>query len=107
MSAIDRFVADTLSREGRRLLDRQTAEISMRVGRRSGTLLDSRRVSSSDSMLTLVHPAYERFIDMKVLGGHRHKRARIHNRFVYCTFGRIADQLMNGYADDFSDSVKK
>lgn len=107
MAAIDRFIQDTLSKEGQRMFERQTAEISAKTGRRSGNLLTGRHVSVADSMLTLVHPDYERFLDMRRLGGRKHKRNRIHNRFVYSAYERIADRLMNGYKDYLAEMVKQ
>lgn len=107
MAAIERFIQDTLSKEGQRMLEKQTAEITMKIGRRSGNLLSGRNITVSDSMLTLVHPDYERFLDMKVLGGKKRKRTKIHNRFTYGAYERIADRLMNGYKDYLAEIAKQ
>lgn len=102
MGAIDRFIEDTLAKAGEEMYRRQTAEIAASVGSRSGTLLQSREVYTSGSILSLVHPDYERFLDMRRLHGREHKRTRIHNRFVYSTYESIAYRLLHGVTEEFA-----
>lgn len=105
MAAIDRFIQDTLRDAGDRLITRQGQEISANLKSRTGTLLSGRRVSVSANRLTLTHPIYERFLDIKRLGK-RKKRTRIHNRFVYGTYSSIAERLLAGFAEDVADTIK-
>lgn len=104
MATIDRFVQDVLREEGDILISRQGAEISVRTNERTGNLISGRRVSSTANRLTFEHPIYERFLDMKKRG---HKRRKIHNRFVYGTYGTIAYRLMNGITESVADDFKK
>lgn len=104
MATIDRFVQDVLREEGDIMLSRQGAEISIRTKERTGNLISGRRVTSTPDRLTLEHPIYERFLDMKKRG---RKRRKIHNRFVYGTYGTIAYRLMNGITDIVSEDFKQ
>lgn len=87
------------------MVTRQGREIEASVGERSGTLLHGRRVTVHDNVLTFTHPVYERFLDMKVIDGKKHKRVRIHNRFVYGTYSSLAERLMYGYTDDLNEAI--
>ncbi len=103
MAAVDRFISDTLREAGTRLLTRQGKEISAKVTSRSGRLMSGRSISVTNSTLTLTHPVYERFLDMKKISNRRKSsRRRIHNRFTYGTYASIADRLMNGFFDEAS-----
>lgn len=106
MSAIDRFIGDTLRERGDALIDRQGREISATLHRRSGNLLDSRRAAVHGNTLTLDHPIYERFLDMRSLGGRKQKRHRIHNRFVYGTYAGIAERLMYGFTEEVAAAAR-
>ena len=110
----DRFIRNILSEEGVRMIQRQTARIEASVGTRSGTLLASRSVSvqsgdgSFDGSLTLVHPVYERFLDMKrYSNGVRHKRRPIHNKIVMAAFNRIAYRLMYEFTEETRNAINK
>ena len=109
MSAIDRFVSRVLREEGQELLTRQTSAIAASgLAVRSGSLLDGRFVHTSPNTLTLVHPVYERFLDIKKsrINAARRKNYRIHNRFVYGSYASIADRLMNGYVEEIAETVR-
>lgn len=110
MSAIDRFVTKVLREEGQELMTRQTAAIeSSGLSIRSGSLLEDRWISQRSDTLTLTHPVYERFLDIKKsrLKAARRKNYRIHNRFVYGAYASIADRLMNGYIEEITETVRK
>lgn len=102
----DRFVHDTLSLVGQKMITRQGQEIAAKLKMHSGHLSHDRHLSVSSNRLTLMHPDYERFLDMRRNGGRKHRRARIHNRFVYGAYASIADRLMNGYSSDILESFK-
>ncbi len=110
----DRFIRKILEEEGSRMLSRQTARIQSSLGSRSGTLLNSRNVSVSggsgsfDGQLTLTHPVYERFLDMRrYSNGARHKRRPIHNKVVMSAFNRIAWRLMYEFTDATRESIRR
>lgn len=108
MSAIDRFVTDTLQKAGERMLKHQTWAIEDAYRERSGNLLGSRRVTVSGSDFSFTHPIYERFLDIRAKGRSRNAADRkIHNRFVYGTYLSLAEQLMYGFTEEvrkqFSD----
>lgn len=101
MAAIDRFIEETLRSEGERMFARQSSAIAAATVRRSGRLLSGRRITSNGRMLTLTHPDYERFLDMRQLSGNGKKtRRRIHNRFKFGTYQSIAERLMYGYTEE-------
>lgn len=109
-----RFIKQTLQKEGAVLLRRQTGAINQKLKRRTGNLLDSRRVDvyggndDFEAMMVFEHPVYERFLDMRKLSNQDkgHKRD-IHNRLVFSTYGRIAERLMYGFTDEVRDELKK
>ena len=110
-----RFVAEVLQDEGQRLLRNQGKAIEARVKKRSGRMESSRSVSvtggsGASGTLTLVHVAYERYLDMKRLqrGGHSVKsNRRIHNRYVFGAYASIAERLMYEFTDDVISSLRK
>lgn len=102
MGARERFIADTLESEGKRLLRNQGAAISSSYRRGTGRLEEGRSISvtggtDADGRLTLTHPVYERFLDIK---NRRRKRMRIHNRFIFGAYAAIARRLMYGYTEE-------
>lgn len=105
MSAKDRFITSTLESEGQRMLTLQSAEIAQ-MNSITGNLANGRRVIVSDNTLTLYHPIYERFLDMRHLSGRKHKRRKIHNRFVYGTYSAISKKLINGFSDEVFDAMR-
>lgn len=109
MAAIDRFIDSVLKEEGESMLESQGRQISAVLKKQSGYLQSGRTVRISDGVLIFDHPVYERFLDMKtrLASGKTKKGKRIHNRFTYGTFARIADRLMNGYTDEVAAKFKK
>ena len=101
MGAMERFIQDTLETEGRRLLRNQGAASTGNYRRGTGRLEDGRRISVSATdgggRLTLTHPVYERFLDIK---NRKKKRMRIHNRFVFGAYASIVRRLMYGFTDE-------
>lgn len=102
MGARERFIQDTLETEGRRLLHNQGAAIAAGYQRGTGRLEEGRSISvtggtDADGRLTLTHPVYERFLDIK---NRRKKRMRIHNRFIFGAYAAIARRLMYGYTEE-------
>lgn len=111
------FVGQVLQEEGDRLLKNQSAILEKRLIFHTGRLAGRRRISVSggeemDGKLSFTHVSYERFLDMKRIvnrkrtTGTRTKRGyRIHNRFVYGTYGAIAQRLMSEFTDEVKTNI--
>lgn len=109
MGARERFIQDTLETEGKRLLRNQGAAIASGYQRGTGRLESGRSISVSggdgmDGRLTLTHPIYERFLDIK---NRRRKRLRIHNRFIFGTYASIARRLMYGFTEEVAEAFRR
>lgn len=109
MGARERFIQDTLETEGKRLLRNQGAAISSAYRRGTGRLEEGRSISVTggegmDGRLTLEHPIYERFLDIK---NHRRKRMRIHNRFIFGAYASIARRLMYGFTEEVAAAFRQ
>ena len=107
MGAKDRFITDTLRKEGDDMLRRQTARISEILHERSGSLLHDRHISVSDNTLTFIHPTHERYLDMRRRAANerrRGKKRRIHNRYTYGAYASIAERLMYGYTEEVREA---
>jgi len=102
MGIKERFIQETLEQEGARLLRNQGTAIETAYQRRSGRLMGGRSVAVGDAKLTFTHPIYERFLD---IGGG--KRRRIHNRFVFGTYGAIARRLMYGFTEEVAAEIAR
>lgn len=109
-----RFINKILEEEGARMFSRQTSRISAVLQTRSGRLLNSRGffVSSAgdnfEGQLSLVHPVYERFLDIKRLKGQEKSHSRkIHNKIVFAAYGRIAERLMSEFTEETRQSIRK
>ena len=109
MSAKDRFVQDTLQKEGRKMIELQTAQIDKVLNVRTGNLLRSRTVRTGNGILTFTHPIYERYLDIpeRTASGRKKKSRRIHNRYTFGTFQSIARRLMYGYTEEVKNLYKK
>ncbi len=112
MSVKARFIAQTLEKAGADMMSRQGSAIATLTSERSGRLLGHRTIDVStggdaEGRLTFTHTVYERFLDMRRLGGVKHKRRRIHNRFVFGTYSSIAARLMYGFTQEVIDAIKK
>ena len=111
MSVKARFIAQTLEKAGAEMMARQGSAIASSVQERSGRLLDTRSIEVStgdgaEGRLTFTHTVYERFLDMRQLGGVKHKRRRIHNRFVFGMYSSIAARLMHGFTQEVIDEIR-
>lgn len=108
MAAIERFIQSVLKEEGDSMLDSQGRQISAVLKKQSGNLQRGRSVRVVGDQLIFDHPVYERFLDMtaRLKSGRTRKGKKIHNRFTYGTFARIADRLMNGYTEEVAAKLK-
>lgn len=104
MGARERFIRSVLDEEGGILIRTQSEAIQSGYTSRTGRLLNGRWVTVSNDRLTLTHPVYERFLDIR---NRRRKRLRIHNRFVFAVYSAIAGKLAAGYRDEAQQIVKK
>lgn len=108
-----RFIRKVLQEEGNRFLSRQTSQIQSKVKERSGRLLAGRRFQvygsdgDFDSELVFTHPVYERFLDIRHLGG-REKgvRRQIHNRPTLAAYNRIAERLMTEFTESTQAALR-
>ena len=112
MSVKARFIAQTLEKAGADMMSRQGSAIASSLNERTGRLMNERSIEvatggDADGRLTFTHTVYERFLDMRRLGGVKHKRRRIHNRFVFGTYSSIAARLMYGFTQEVIDAIKK
>ena len=108
MGARERFIQETLESEGRRMLAGQGAAIASGYRRGTGRLESGRSISVSggaeaDGKLTLEHPVYARFLDLK---NRRKKSLRIHNRFIFGAYAAIARRLMYGFTEDVAATFR-
>ena len=108
-----RFIHKILQEEGGRFLDRQTSQIQAKVKERSGRLLSGRRFQvygsdgDFDGELVFTHPIYERFLDIRHLGGReKGTRRQIHNRPVMSAYNRIADRLMMEFTESTQAALR-
>lgn len=116
MSVKARFIRNVLEEEGESMLRRQSSAILSKLETRTGTLEKSRSVSVSsasdsfDGKLTFRHVAYERYLDLRRLRyGSKviSRRRRIHNRYVFGTYSRIAERLMYEFTDEVAASIRQ
>ena len=92
----------------------QESAIREKTTSRSGDLLSHRAITvtagtGASGTLTLRHVDYERFLDMKRL--HRGSKTirsnrKIHNRFVFGTYGHIAQRLMTEFTEEVVEALK-
>lgn len=104
MGAKERFIEDTLRRQGQKTYDLQTKAIRSGYRQRTGKLLSGRTIYTTDDSMTLLHPIYERFLDIK---NRRRKSKRIHNRFSYGLVYSILGSLSAGYREEVTDIVNE
>ncbi len=111
MSVRARFVKNVLEEEGRNMLRRQAAAISSTVESRSGHLLSARRIETAsgadmDGRLSFIHPDYERYLDI-ARPAKRKRRRRIHNRYTFGAYSKIAERLMYEFTDEVATSIRE
>ncbi|MCR5352366.1 MAG: hypothetical protein K6E35_07760 [Bacteroidales bacterium] len=109
MGARERFIKDTLESEGRRLIKNQGLAAARAYQRGTGRLVSGRTTSVSsqgdgDGKLTVTHPIYERFLDIR----YRHRKGmRLHNHFVFGAYASIAARLMYGFTEEVAASFRE
>ena len=114
MDVKSRFVEQVLQEEGVLMKRYQEVAIRKKTTSRSGNLLSHRAMTvtagtGASGTLTLRHVDYERFLDMKRL--HRGSKTirsnrKIHNRFVFGTYGHIAQRLMTEFTEEVVEALK-
>ena len=117
------FVKRVLQEEGQKIKKAQLLAISKLLQFRSGYLTSNRdytvkQSGEMDGQLTITHPAYERFLDIKkkqkVSDNTKQFRKRnktksypIHNRIIFGHYSAIASKLMHHLTDDVKQSIKE
>lgn len=109
MGAKERFIQDVLQTEGRKMLSYQTEQIQRTTQSRTGNLRTNRYVRTTSDQLTLTHPIYERYLDMKKRrsSGKRKKSRKIHNRYVFGAYASIAERLMYGFTEEVAEQFRQ
>ncbi len=113
MNLEEAFIQQVLEEEGKQLNDSQLRAIRKHIlfkYGRSGRLENEREVEVSGNTLTLTHPVYQRFLDMKARlrnGKRRRKRYPIHNRIAMGMYSKIGRRLMYGFTDEAVKQIKK
>lgn len=115
MSVRSRFVTQVLEEEGALMTRYQETAIRARTKSYSGDLLRRRMITvtggtDASGTLRLRHMDYERFLDMKRLRrGSKAIRSnrKIHNRFVFGTYGHVASRLLTGFTEEFAEALRK
>ena len=115
MDVKSRFVEQVLQEEGVLMKRYQEVAIRKKTTSRSGNLLSHRAMTvtagtGASGTLTLRHVDYERFLDMKRL--HRGSKTyrsnrKIHNRFIFGSYGHIASRLMTEFTDEVVQALKE
>lgn len=108
MGAKERFIQDVLHEEGQKMLGYQTEQIARVTTSRTGNLRTNRYVRTSSDQLTLMHPIYERYLDMRKRrsSGKRKKSRKIHNRYVFGAYASIAERLMYGFTEEVAQQFR-
>ena len=116
------FVKRALLDIGKEIDKAQGAAIQKYLNYRTGRLLDDRKFDVSrgdfmDGQLTITHPIYERFLDMKKKKGgsnnvnkwrnRKKKIYPIHNRIIMGNYNRLAYILMYGLTEEVASAIKK
>ena len=114
MDVKSRFVEQVLQEEGVLMKRYQEVAIRKKTTSRSGNLLSHRAMTvtagtRASGTLTLRHVDYERFLDMKRL--HRGSKTyrsnrKIHNRFIFGSYGHTASRLMTEFTDEVATKLK-
>jgi len=117
------FVKKELEQIGKDIDQAQERAISKLLHYRTGRLInyrvfDTREGEYIDGQLTITHPAYERFLDIKKrpkvsanVEDWRKRRTKpkaypIHNRIIMGHYNRLADRLMFGLTEEMAKEIK-
>lgn len=117
MGVKERFIKETLERQGQRMLRRQAVamEESLRFHTRETLTSRSIHVTEGTEMsgtLAFEHTVQERFLDLKRLrhGSEesiRPRKRQIHNRFVMSMYNAVANDLLYGFTQEVAERIRK
>lgn len=117
MGVKERFIKETLDRQGQRMLRRQGVAMEESLRFHTRETLTSRRIyvtegTEMSGTLTFEHTVQERFLDLKRLrhGSEESRRPRnrqIHNRFVMSMYNAVANDLLYGFTQEVADRIRK
>lgn len=117
MGVKERFIKETLERQGQRMLRRQGVAMEESLRFHTRETLTSRRIyvtegTEMSGTLTFEHTVQERFLDLKRLrhGSEESRRPRnrqIHNRFVMSMYNAVANDLLYGFTQEVADRIRK
>lgn len=108
-----RFIHKVLDEEARKFYAAQTSRMEAVLGEKTGHLLTHRTVRALggngdfEGVVEFVHPAYERFLDMRhVRGQKKGHRRRIHNTPIMKTYNRIAERLLFDFTEATQEALR-
>ena len=117
MGVRDRFIRETLERQGQRMLRRQGVAMEESLRFHTRETLTSRRIyvtewTEMSGTRTFEHTVQERFLDLKRLrhGSEESRRPRnrqIHNRFVMSMYNAVANDLLYGFTQEVAERIRK
>lgn len=117
MGVKERFIKETLERQGQRMLRRQGVAMEESLRFHTRETLTSRRIyvtegTEMSGTLTFEHTVQERFLDLKRLrhGSEESRRPRnrqIHNRFVMSMYSAVANDLLYGFTQEVAERIRK
>lgn len=117
MGIKERFIKETLERQGQRMLRRQGVAMEESLRFHTRETLTSRRIyvtegTEMSGTLTFEHTVQERFLDLKRLrhGSEESRRPRnrqIHNRFVMSMYNAVANDLLYGFTQEVAERIRK
>ena len=117
MCVKERFIKETLERQGQRMLRRQGVAMEESLRFHTRETLTSRRIyvtegTEMSGTLTFEHTVQERFLDLKRLrhGSEESRRPRnrqIHNRFVMSMYNAVANALLYGFTQEVAERIRK
>lgn len=117
MGVKERFIKETLERQGQRMLRRQGVAMEESLRFHTRETLTSRRIyvtegTEMSGTLTFEHTVQERFLDLKRLrhGSEESSRPRnrqIHNRFVMSMYNAVANDLLYGFTQEVAERIRK
>jgi hypothetical protein len=117
MGVRDRFIRETLEKQGERMLRRQGVAMEESLRFHTRETLTSRRIyategSEMSGSLTFIHTIQERFLDLKRLRhgsemSPRPRKRQIHNRFVMSMYNAVASELMYGFTEEVAERIRK
>lgn len=117
MGVKERFIKETLDRQGQRMLRRQGVAMEESLRFHTRETLTSRRIyvtegTEMSGTLTFEHTVQERFLDLKRLrhGSEESRRPRnrqIHNRFVMSMYNAVANDLLYGFTQEVAERIRK